>query len=82
MFEQHAGLGPILGDLGEVMEEQENEAIEPVDAAPSLSWRRVTWSFRTRSVVRVKRSRHPFSIRTRPRAAARWSFPPPRPNRS
>ena len=30
-FEQHAGLGLILGDVGEIVEDQQMEAIEPVD---------------------------------------------------
>jgi len=30
-FEQHAGLGLILGDVGEIVEDQQVEAIEPVD---------------------------------------------------
>ena len=30
-FEQHAGLGLIFGDVGEVVEDQQVEAIEPVD---------------------------------------------------
>src|SRR4249919_3046563 len=52
-------------------------------AASRSSSRRATWSFWTRSVVRAKSTRHPFSIRARPMAAARWLFPPPGgPNRS
>jgi hypothetical protein len=39
-----------------------------------LSSRRATWSFCTRSVVRVKRMRHPFSMRAKPIAAASGSF--------
>ena len=30
-LEQHAGLGLILGDIGEIVEDQEIEAIEPID---------------------------------------------------
>ena len=30
-LEQHAGLGLILADVGEVVEDQEVEAVEPVD---------------------------------------------------
>ena len=30
-LEQHAGLGLVLGDVGEVVEDQQVEAIEPVD---------------------------------------------------
>src|SRR5512132_1420433 len=46
-------------------------------AASRMSSRRATWSFWTRSVVRVNRTRAPFSIRARPMPAARWLFPPP-----
>src|SRR5262245_11202381 len=52
-------------------------------AASRLSSRRATWSFCTRSVVRVNRTRHPFSMRAKPIAAAKWLLPPPGgPNRS
>src|SRR5215210_3011518 len=47
-------------------------------AASSASSRRATWSFWTRSVVRVKRTFQPFSTRARPIAEARWLLPPPR----
>ena len=30
-LEQHAGLGLVLGDIGEIVEDQEVEAIEPID---------------------------------------------------
>src|SRR5829696_2679094 len=52
-------------------------------AASRASSRRATWSFWTRSVVRVKRTLHPFSTRASPIADAKWLFPPPGgPNRS
>ena len=76
-LEQHAGLGLILGDVSEVVEDQQVEAVEPVDCGFEASSRRATWSFWTRSVVRVKSTFQPFSIRARPMAEARWLFPPP-----
>lgn len=30
-FEQHAGLGLVLGDVGEIVEDQEMEFVEPAD---------------------------------------------------
>ena len=30
-LEQHAGLGLVIGDIGEIVEDQEVEAIEPID---------------------------------------------------
>ena len=46
-------------------------------ALSSASSRRATWSRWTRSVVRAKSTRRPFSIKARPSAADRWLFPPP-----
>ena len=44
-FEQDGRFGLILADIGEVIEDQQMEAIEPVDGASSASSRRATWSF-------------------------------------
>ena len=30
-FEQHAGLGLVLGDVGEIVEDQQMEPVEPAD---------------------------------------------------
>lgn len=70
-LEQHAGLGLVLGDVGKIIADQEVARSRRLMAASRLSSRRATWSFWTRSVVRVKRTRHPFSIRARPMAAAK-----------
>src|SRR3712207_6031973 len=40
----------------------------PIGQTPEDRSRRAAWSFWTRSVVRVKSTRHPFSIGARPRA--------------
>ena len=48
-------------------------------AASRASSRLATWSFWTRSEVRAKRTRQPFSTSARPMAEARWDFPPPGP---
>src|SRR5207253_1295560 len=46
-------------------------------AASRASSRRAICRRWTRSVVRVNRTRQPFSTRAKPRAAARWLLPPP-----
>src|SRR5438874_6085593 len=46
-------------------------------AGSRASSRRAICSRWTRSVVRVNRTRQPFSTRAKPRAAARWLLPPP-----
>src|ERR1700745_550592 len=77
-LEHHAGLGLILCGVSEVCEDQRGEwgirswkRSSRLIAASRSSSRRATWSFCTRSVVRVKRTFHPFSTRARPIAEAR-----------
>lgn len=76
-FEEHAGLGLVLGDVGQIIEDEQIELVELCDGGFELESRRATCIFWTRSVVRVNSTRQPFSISARPMAAARWLFPPP-----
>ena len=56
-FEQHAGLGLILGDIGEIIEDQQVELVELVDGAASDSACRSACRRCTRSVVRMNSTR-------------------------
>ena len=65
-LEEDAGLSLVLGDIGEVIEDQEMEAIEAVDGG-------FEGEFATRDLEllnevggRANRTRQPFSIRARP----------------
>ena len=44
-FEEDGCFGLILADVGEIIEDQQVEAVEPLMAASSASSRRATWSF-------------------------------------
>ena len=75
-FEQYARLRLILGDVGEVVEDQQMIFVE-------LGDRRFEHEIAARDLellheIGCSREQHaPFSIRASPSAAARWDFPPP-----
>jgi len=58
-FEQHAGLGLVLGDVGDVVEDQQVELVELCDGAfeGEIAARLLQLLDQVRSVVRVKRTR-------------------------
>ena len=58
-FEQHAGLGLILCDVGDVVEDQQVELVELCDGAfeGEIAARLLQLLDQVRSVVRVKRTR-------------------------
>ena len=75
-FEQNAGLGLVLGDIGQIVENQQVIFVEFADR-----------SFKAEIAARDLKlldevggpgeqdARQPFSTRTRQSAAARWDFP-------
>jgi hypothetical protein len=69
--------GPILGDVSKSSRISSWKRLSRLIAASRSSSRRATWSFCTRSMVRVKRIFQPFSIKAKPIAEARWLFQPP-----
>src|SRR5215207_4426924 len=82
-LEQHAGLGLVLGDIGEIIEDEEIEAVEPIDGGLEIELAAGDLELLNEVGSAVKSTRHPFSIKARPSAAPRWLFPPPGgPNRS
>src|SRR5712691_1507075 len=70
-FEQDAGFGLILADIGEVVEDQQVVLVELGDGGFESEFGRAICSRWTRSVVRVNRTRQPFSTRAKPRADAK-----------
>ena len=59
-LEQHTGLGRILSDVGDIVEDQQLVLVELGDGGFEPSSRRATWSRWTRSVVRMNSTRRPF----------------------
>ncbi len=47
-FEQHAGFGLILGDIGEIVEDEQVEAVEPIDRGLQRQIAPCRWSPRRR----------------------------------
>ena len=59
-LEQHTGLGLILGDVGDIVEDQQLVLVELGDGGFEPSSRRATCNLWTRSVVRMNSTRRPF----------------------
>ena len=76
-LEQHAGLGLVLGDIGEIVEDQQVEAIEPVDGG-------FEGEFAARDLQPLdeiggagEQDTPAILDKAKPRADAKWLFPPP-----
>src|ERR1700685_4220875 len=76
-LEQNAGLGLILGHIGEIVQNQQMIFVEFGDRRFECEITARDLEFCTRSVVLVNNTRQPFSTRAMPSAAARCDLPPP-----
>src|SRR6266436_4610790 len=76
-LEQYARFGLILGDVGDVVEDEQIVAVELGGRAFEGQLATSDLELFTRSVVRANITRHPFSTRASPSAADRWLLPPP-----
>ena len=81
-FEEDAGFGLVLGDVGQVIEDDQLVVVEAGDGRLECQFSACDLQLLNEIAdaevgVRVKSTRQPFSIRPRPMAAARWVDPPP-----
>ena len=74
-FEQHAGLGLILGDVGEVVEDQQVIAVEPIDGGFEAEF--AAGDLELLDEVRRPGEEHAPAVLYQGEADARWLLPPP-----
>src|SRR5205814_5537495 len=76
-LEQHAGFGLILGDVGDVVEDEQIVAVELGDRAFECELATSDLELLHQIGGAGNSTRHPFSTRASPRAADKWLLPPP-----
>src|SRR5438034_2685503 len=76
-LEQHAGLGLILGDVSKVIEDQQMEAVEPVDGGFEAKFAAGDLKLLTEAGVGGEETEQPVLETSRADGGRRWAFAAP-----